>query len=149
MASQGRWTQAVYAEARQSSRYWPSLNTVIDRQLLGEPIEVVDADQVNRIRIARLAGSPEKPTEHLGEAETCYLIHNCDEYKGAVWITDDHDAFDFGQQYGIVTWDTRHLFEMHIANAELTAQKAFELMQEMLALDRTLRRMPAHYRDLQ
>lgn len=47
MASQGRWTQAVYAEARQSSRYWPSLNTVIDRQLLGEPIEVVDADQVN------------------------------------------------------------------------------------------------------
>lgn len=38
---------------------------------------------------------------------------------------------------------------MHIANADLTAQEAFELMQEMLAQDRTLRRMPAHYRDLQ
>ncbi len=76
VTDRGRWTQAVYAEARNSAAWWPCLSEVMDGSVLGEPIETDDADQVNRIRLARLGGSPLKPMEHLGEAETCYLIYN-------------------------------------------------------------------------
>ncbi|WP_416417082.1 hypothetical protein [Paenarthrobacter aromaticivorans] len=149
VSDRGRWTQAVYAEARQSSKVWPSLGSLMDYSLLGEPIEIEDAEQVNRIRQARLSGSPLKPTQHLGEAETCYLIHTDASYRDSIWITDDYDAFDFAKQLQIVTWDTRTTLETLVSMGETTAEQAFELLQEMHGLGRNPRRMPAHYRELQ
>ena len=121
----------------------------MDHSILGEPIEIYDADKVDRLRQGRLSGSPLKPTEHLGEAETCYLIRDDTAYQGAIWITDDYDGFDFGQQMGIVTWDTRTTIENLISMGDVTAQEAFELMQKRYDFGRTPRRMPTHVRELQ
>ncbi|WP_461174175.1 hypothetical protein M1D93_05605 [Arthrobacter sp. Z1-9] len=149
VTDRGRWTQAVFAEARKSSSVWPSLDELMDHSLLGEPIEIDDAEKVNRIRQGRLSGSPLKPTQHLGEAETCYLIRNDPSYQDAIWITDDYDAFDFGQQMGIITWDTRSTLENLIAMGDVTAEQAFDLMQRMYDSGQSPRRMPGHYRELQ
>lgn len=149
VAQRGRWTQAVFAEARQSAQVWPGMEPLMDQTLLGEPIEIEDARQVDRIRIARLAGSALIPTQHLGEAETCYLIHNDPNYRDSIWITDDYDAFDFAKQLGIVTWDTRHTLESLIAMGDTTAIEAFDLLQQMYDQGRTPRRMPSHHRELQ
>lgn len=149
ISDRGRWTQAVFAEARKSSNIWPSMQALLDCSILGEPIEIDDADRVNRIRQASLSGSQLVPTEHLGEAETCYLIRNVPEFQDSIWITDDHDAFDFGKQLGIVTWDTRSTIETLVANGDITAPAAFDLMEAMYGLGRNPRRMPTDVRELQ
>lgn len=149
LRSNGRWTQAVYAEALRSSRQIPQLGAVASEGWLGEPIEIEDHEQVENIRLARLGGSRTRPFEHLGEAETCHLIHNVTGYRDSIWITDDGAAFDFGRQLGIITWDTRTTVEQLIAEGTLTARDGFALMGAMWSAERSPRRMPERWQELQ
>ncbi|MET8241236.1 hypothetical protein ACWCW2_06070 [Streptomyces sp. NPDC001773] len=55
----GRWTQAVAAEAEQSTRYWPRLRQVAEDGWLGDPIEIDDPAEtalVDRMRRVVFAG---------------------------------------------------------------------------------------------
>lgn len=143
----GRWTQAVYAEAVKSVQFHPPLSEVTAGVLLGEPIEVVDVEQVNRIRVARFGGDPRTPTQHLGEAETCHLLSTVVEYKDSKWLTDDRDAYNFGKQKNLITWDTLDCFAQLVADHAVTADEAFSLMNLMPDRERYPRRMPASTRD--
>lgn len=144
----GRWTQAVYAEAMKSRYVLPALSEVAETSLLGEPIEVDDAELVHQIRVARFGGSPGKPTEHLGEAETCHLLSSVPEYADSKWLTDDRDAYDFGKQKHLVTWDTLDCFVQLAADYVVTAEEALSLMRRMEVNDRHLHRMPETVREI-
>lgn len=116
---------------------------------MGDPIEVFDAERIERIRRGWFGGSADNPLEHLGEAETCYLVRNSDAYAGSTWITDDQSAYDFGKQQGILTWDTFDTIQQLVANYAITPQQGYALMKEMWDKDRSPLRMPNRWQDLQ
>lgn len=81
LGERGRWTEAVAYEASQSTRHLPALAalTAGDCDWLGDPIEITeDADirQIERIRRAVFGGGDDLPLQHLGEAQSCYVILN-------------------------------------------------------------------------
>jgi len=133
----GRWTQAIYAEARKSVRYLPSLAAIVDSSALGEPIEITDVERVERIRRAVFGGTAREPKKHLGEAETCFLIDNDEAFAQSTWLTDDRDAYDFARQRGIHTLDTFEVLLMVVADGDLTPAEAHDLQRKMLDADRT------------
>lgn len=149
VGANGCWTQAVFAEARKSARHIPAMADLFTDPWLGDPIEIEDFEQVERIRVASLGGNRAEPTQHLGEAETCHLIHTDPDYADSKWITDDVAAFGFGKQLGIVTWDTRNTLEQLVSQRTLEARDAFALMADMWTADRNPLRMPERWQDLQ
>lgn len=141
----GRWTDVVAYEASRSSRYLPALVSLASDAWLGEPIEVtddVDIQAIERIRRAAFGGRESKPTQHLGEATTCYLILNWAEFAGAWWISDDRDAIRYARLRGITTRETIDLMSIAVANGDITGSDAYNLMHAMAANDRALR-LPA------
>lgn len=148
VAGNGGWTQAVKYEVGKSTNVWPALQQISDNNILGEAIEVTDADMVQRIRIARLGGDKNKPLQHLGEAETVYLLQHSAVYKDSIWITDDRDAYDFGMQQGLITKDTVETLQMLMANGELTRDEAFSLLVQMQDSGRNFRWLPASKHEL-
>ena len=146
----GRWTEAVAFEVGRSARVIPQMEAIGSDGWLGVPIAVSseDAARVERIRIARLGGSPERPLQHLGEAETCFVIREMVADTETVWITDDEAAYDFGCQLGIITRDTRDIVEGIVADGLLDPVAAFELLLAMVEADRSPRRVPLDPREL-
>lgn len=144
----GRWTQAVEFEAKKSRSALPAVGQIIDSRLLGQPLEVADADAVGRIREAEFGGKETEPLKHLGESETCYLLRHDSRFRDARWITDDLAAYDYGKRQGILTWDTFDCFQSLVANYEIAAEQAFDLMNAMVDRERSPRRVPGHHREL-
>lgn len=138
----GRWAQAVKFEETKSEPYFPALGELLDGRLLGEAIEIDDIDKVNRIRRGVFGGSDDEPLKHLGEAESCYIISTYAEYKQSIWLTDDGDAFEHGQDRGILTRDTYDCMQVLVANREISEVLAFEMMEGMYQMGRNPRRMP-------
>lgn len=132
----GRWTDAVAYEASKSSHYLPALGSLTHGAWLGEPIEVTDDTDIRgieRIRRVSFGGRESKPTQHLGEAETCYLILNWAEFAGAWWISDDRDAVRFARMKGITTRETIDLMPIAVTNGDITSSDAYDLMHAMVA----------------
>lgn len=144
----GRWTQAVQFEASRSARTRPDIGLLLSGHM-GEAIEIEAIDHVEAIRVGQFGGTPEKPLQHLGEAETVYVIKNMPGYSGSGWITDDLAAYDFGTRLGIQTWDTRYTIEQLVAGHEITAQDGFAMLNDMWNMEQNPRRMPQRWQDLQ
>lgn len=144
----GRWTQAVEYEASRSARHYPDIDQLLSKNCFGESIEVDAAAQVEAIRRGQFGGTSDAPLQHMGEAETLYVVRNVTEYHGSTWITDDLAAFDFAAHIGITTWDTRRTIEQLIADYEITAKEGFDILNDMWAKGQTPRRMPDRWQDL-
>lgn len=130
-------------EVGKSPKIWPALQQITDNNILSEAIEVMDAEMVQRIRIARLGGDMNMPLQHLGETETVYLLHHSSVYKGWMWNTDDREAYDFGMQQGLITKDTDETLQMLMVNGDLTRDVAFSLLVRMKDKGRNFRWLPA------
>ncbi len=138
--TRGRWTEAVEYEAQQSSRYLPALGGS-GLSFMGDSIaieEVSDIERVSHLRRAVFGGTDANPLQHLGEAETCFLILNRDQYAGSRWITDDRDALEFAKANGILTWESWHLMSEGVANCYVDEHEAFDLLGDMRAKGRGL-----------
>ncbi|GAB3660182.1 hypothetical protein GCM10027591_12930 [Zhihengliuella somnathii] len=140
----GRWTQAIYAEARKSLDFLPAMAGFICSSELGEPIEVTDVESVERIRRVNFGGTSREPLRHLGEAETCYVLENYSEFSGSMWLTDDRDAYEFAKERGIRTLDTCEVFLSIVADGDLTPAQAHSIQQRMLDADRAPLRTFGH-----
>ena len=146
----GRWTEAVEAEARKSVNYLPDLIKVFTGGWMGEPIEITNdahSDRIDVIRRDVFGGRSSDPLKHLGEAQTCFLIHEIEEWKGSTWISDDRDALEFARFQHIPTMETIDVMRSLIAAFEITPVDAFELMHAMADADRAIR-LPATIADL-
>jgi hypothetical protein len=145
----GRWTEAVAYEAARSTRWLPAL-ACLD-PWLGEPIEITtesDIRRVNEIRRAVFGGTDRQPLKHLGEAQTCHVILNWKKFANAWWISDDREALRYARFQGITTRETIDLFRIAVADGELEAKDAFDLMQAMASCGRHLK-LPGSVADLQ
>jgi hypothetical protein len=146
----GRWTAAVAYEAERSTAFLADLQRVIEEVWLGEPVETTEAEaaMVERIRIAAFGGTPDRPFQHLGEAETCHVLRTRAEFSESVWMTDDVAAYDYGRRARLTTWSTRTLVEHLITNGDLTAQSGYELLEQMVDAGRYVHRMPGSRNEL-
>lgn len=150
LRERGRWTEAIAFEASRSARQYPELATVTTDGWLGEPIEiddVLEVDQINRVRRAVFGGTDQDPLKHLGEAQTCHVIRNWKDYAGSFWITDDRDAQDYARRAGITTRDTADLISEGIGDGVCTRNDGFKLLQLMRQRGRHLR-IPANQAQL-
>ena len=147
----GRWTQAVAAEAEQSTRYLPRLRQLADDGWLGDPIEIDDPTEtalVDRLRRVVFAGSPSRPLQHLGEAETLVVIERRAEFSGSVWITDDGEAGRYARHKGILVKNTVDIMREAVVGSLLKAREGHELLLSMGSADRHLRGVPEKPQDL-
>ncbi|MEV5957998.1 hypothetical protein AB0M11_30245 [Streptomyces sp. NPDC051987] len=141
----GRWTQAVAAEAQQSTRYWPKLGQVTAGGWLGEPIEIDDPAEiaaVDRIRRVVFGGSSSRPLQHLGEAETLVVIEHRDGFASSVWITDDGEAGDYARRKGITVKDTVGVMREAVVEGLVLADAGHALLTGMQQAGRHLRGVP-------
>jgi hypothetical protein len=145
----GRWAEAIAHEAHLSSRYLPDLASLPSLGWLGDPIEVddyVDIEAIELIRRSVFGGLANEPKKHLGEAQTCHIIRNREEFKGSYWVTDDQQALRYARFQGITTLDTMDLISEGCAYGILTRQSGFSLLRRMKDSGRSLRipENPAH-----
>jgi hypothetical protein len=138
----GRWTEAIAYEAGRSARHLPALAALIQNGWLGEPIEIIedtDIQRIERIRRVVFGGTDDRPLQHLGEAQSCYVILNWAAFAGSWWITNDRDALRYARFQGITTRETVDLMSIAVANGDITPSAAFELMTRMIDAGRHLR----------
>lgn len=130
----GRWTEAVAYEASRSARVLPDLGPFVASGCLGEPIEIDDTSEIQRINTIRRAvfgGTDRKPLKHLGEAQTCFLILHWNEFAGSWWISDDREAVRYARLQGITTRETIDLVRIAVAKGVIDVQEGFNLLQKM------------------
>ena len=146
----GRWTAAVEYEAGRSALHLPDLARLQQEGWLDEPVEITDDGhqrQVERIRRAVFGGTEDKPLQHLGEAETCFVIKEWTEFAGSWWISDDRDALRYARHQRILTYETVDLISIGVANGDVSAKQAFDLLKQMSEKGRSLR-LPRTVADL-
>lgn len=146
----GRWAEAVAHEARASAATaLPGLTTVFERGWLGEPLEIGqdEAATVERLRRSAFFGPAQRPTRHLGEAQTLHIIRTWPGYKDSVWISDDRAACDFARRQGITTWRTMDVMAHGCVRGDIAHVRAFALLQEMQDRGRHLE-VPDHAQSL-
>jgi hypothetical protein len=146
----GRWTAAVSYEASRSARYLPALAGVPSEGWLDDPIEITresDVQLVNRVRRTVFGGTDDKPLQHLGEAETCFVIKEWAEFAGSWWISDDREALRYARFQGITTYETIDLMFMAVADGDITDHQAFDVVIRMSDNGRSLR-LPRSVSDL-
>jgi hypothetical protein len=142
LGGRGRWTEAVAYEASRSANKLPALRGLGSESWLAGPIEITrksDIRNINQIRRAVFGGTDDEPLKHLGEAQTCYVIKNWAEFAGSWWISDDGDAVRYARLRGITTRETIDLMNIAVADGNISARDAFDLMQQMADSDRYLR----------
>ena len=147
LRGRGRWTSAVAFEVARSSHWLPDLGGIEEGGWLDDPIDVED-DRVELVRRHHFGGSASKPLQHLGEAETCILITEHEQYRDSWWISEDADAVEYAQGRGITTYRTIDIMRMIVADGDLTAQAAFALMTDMYHSNRELE-LPSSPTDLE
>lgn len=147
----GRWTEAVAHEARQSASHLPRLRTLLQDGWLGDPIEITDEAEHAAVELLRrtvFGGRGHRPTQHLGEAQTCVLITQRREYRHSVWITDDRDAGRYARGRGITTRETYDLVREAAVAHLVSAAEGHRLLQRMTASGRYLHRTSHRPEDL-
>ena len=134
LRGRGRWTEAVAYEAERSSAKLPDLRRLLSRDWLGEPIEItdpLDVERVERIRRSVFGGSADKPLQHLGEVQSLYVILTVPAFSDARWVSDDATAVEYARERGVPTWETGQLMQDGVAMADISAARAFELLCAM------------------
>ena len=67
------------------------------------------------------------------------MIKNWAEFAGSWWISDDGEALRYAKFQGITTRETIDLMSIAVADGDISARDAFDLMQAMADSDRYLR----------
>jgi hypothetical protein len=53
---------------------------------------------------APFSGADDRPLQHLGEVQTCYVIKHWAEFSGSWWITDDREALRYANAQVAAAW---------------------------------------------
>lgn len=110
----GRWCGTVAKECERSARE-PGLGEMVRaRHIFGTPLYPETAAERLEVRRLRdeLASPGDRPTDHLGEAETVAIVVNRPEMT-AFFVSDDRGAARLATSRGvtvITTWDLLRTF---------------------------------------
>ncbi|MGW6280539.1 hypothetical protein [Kribbella sp. NPDC055071] len=123
----GRWCLSVSQECARSARIdgLSALNGV--RDFLGRPLEPTPAELLTTRMLREAMAAPgDRPTKHLGEAETIAILTSRELRSTAVFVSDDTGALIHAEAHGIKiadTWDLLLLAErVGMISAEVHAQ---------------------------
>jgi predicted nucleic acid-binding protein len=134
---QGRaiWVRAVEYEVRRGIEQTRCLERVLRCTWLGDPVDVPTDDVLALVRVEELrralGGRADRPTEHLGEAESMYYIETVQ--RSAIFVTDDRPALDFARNRGIAVMSAAEVLHECYTHREIDCPNAYELLQEMAA----------------
>lgn len=134
LRGRGRWTEAVALEARRSALHLPDLHNLLRDSWLGDPIEFDSDDDLQRIEHLRrdvFGGTLDRPLQHLGEAQTCHLLQTHAEWRDAIWVSDDRDSLEYARFVHVATMTTPLVLEALVADGDLTAARAADLLDRM------------------
>jgi len=147
--SRGRWVSAVEREARMSATKLPALRSLLHEGWLDEPIEIdpTEARSIDRVRRIVFGGSAARPRQHLGEAETCYVILHRPGFRESWWLSDDREAVRYARDQHITTRETIDVMSMAVVNGDISSRDGYVLMNQMADRDRYLR-LPSSADDL-
>ncbi len=133
---------SVSGQASRSAAKLPPLLTLPSQGWLDQPIEVTNASdirKINQIRRVVFGGTDDDPLKHLGEAQTCYVIKNWAPFAGSWWISDDREALRYANFQHITARETIDIICIAVADGDISASDAFDLMNQMADSDRYLR----------
>lgn len=134
LRGRGRWTEAVALEARKSANHLPNLHRLLRDSWLGDPIEFDSDDDLQRIELLRrdvFGGTSAHALQHLGEAQTCHLLQTRAEWRESIWVSDDRDSLEYARFVHIDTMTTPLVLEALVAEGDLTAAEAADLLGRM------------------
>ena len=112
LRGRGRWTEAVAYEVSRSTQWLADLRRVQPAGWLGDPIEIEEpcaVEGVERLRRGVLGGTAGRPLQHLGEAQTLYLLMHDTAFAGCRWVSDDRSAVVFARRQQLLVWQTQDL----------------------------------------
>jgi predicted nucleic acid-binding protein len=136
----GRWCLSISQECAKSARVegLESLNGV--RAFLGRPLEPTPAELLStRILRDSMAAPGDRPTKHLGEAETITIVTSRDLQSTAIFISDDTGALIHAKAQGIRIADTWDLLDLAVRVDQISTE---EHAQYTAALQAAGRRRP-------
>jgi predicted nucleic acid-binding protein len=139
----GRWCATVATECAESARL-PELAALGGaREIFGEPL-FPDAAEHQDVRVLRdeLAGPGDRPSKHLGEAETLAIIVH--RRLRCFFVTDDNDAARLASKKGVQVVDTWLLLRVAHRKGWLDADALWGYVQ---TLQGQRRRAPSEVRD--
>lgn len=137
------WTDAVREEVRRNAAREASLRNVLAASWLGEPHSFVTADLMPISVIRGILADPgDHEAMHLGEAESIHLLET--RCIGGLLFTDDRAAVDLAQRRGIKTMTTLQALQDCHAMGEIGCPAAWELMQQMESVGRSVRAPMRH-----
>jgi|SRR5215204_2795668 len=139
------WTDGTELEVRRGAAERPHLQALIGAAWLGTPLaadEPLAIQQIDRIRRS-LGGSPGLPTQHLGEAQAIHHVSTVE--SGAIFATDDRDAYNLAKRRGMNVLDTpdilRECFDVGFSGCP----ESFDLLHKMAATGRGVAMPPNHW----
>jgi predicted nucleic acid-binding protein len=131
----GQWCATVATECAESATR-PGLAALNGAQaIFGEPLTPDQAEhQDTRILRDQLASPGDRPTQHLGEAETVAIIVR--RQLSCFFVTDDRRAAQLATQNGISVVSTWHLLKVAHRAALLDADTLWGYIQTLEAHER-------------
>jgi predicted nucleic acid-binding protein len=139
----GRWCATVATECAESARR-PDLAALDGaREIFGEPL-FPDAAELQDVRVLRdeLAVPGDRPSKHLGEAETIAIIVR--RQLVCIFVTDDRDAARLATRKGVRAVDTWLLLRVAHRQSWLDADTLWGYVQTLQGQGR---RPPPEARD--
>lgn len=138
-----RVVEAVAREIQQSAAFVTELSEIDLPEWFGEAIRIEDAAgiaSVESMRTARFGGEKTRPTQHLGESQTIYVVTAVPAFADSIMLTDDRDAYRVARKLGVVVRHTVEVLTELVARHELSAADALDLVEAMLdsTYDRSL-----------
>jgi predicted nucleic acid-binding protein len=141
LAGHGQWTVTIASECSRSSEIPGLEELVLAQGFLGVPILPTQAERVTTQAIrALLAGLNDKPTDHLGEAESFAVISS--RAFNAIFVTDDVAAARLARTLSLKTLSTAEVFRLAVHSKNLPADDAWNDLEHLRRSDRVLPHCP-------
>jgi len=141
LAGHGNWTVTIAAECADGARMPGLEDMALAERFLGDPIVPTQGERITtRLIRARLAGVGDKPTDHLGEAETFAVISS--RAMNAIFVTDDVRAARLARTLELNTFSTAEVFKLAVHAKYLTVDGAWNHLEDLRRNGRILPHCP-------
>ncbi|WP_280467117.1 hypothetical protein [Nocardia cyriacigeorgica] len=129
--ARGLWTAAVEYEV---TRKLPATTHAAIGRWLGEPVGIdnpAEIREVHRLRRVVFGGADTQSLQHLGEAETCFLLTERAEFVGSRWVIDNPEVLAFARRRGITTVQSNELLSQAVLEGKIAPDHAREVLIAM------------------